>query len=348
MSSTAVRSGTRGIQSDALKRLLVAFGIANVGALALLPLTFYPPFRALFPTHAQGMQTVDFLRICSVVALLTLAIVYGLRRWLDGLIARLNDHMRACAATEPVPLPEVKIRGLCSALGTCALLAGALSLGLAFTDASLFQLFITEDYPLEYASVLAWLTAALCAAAALVVERHRFRAKLVFYVPLILFFVVCLGEESSWGQRMFAFRTPPVLQALNTQGEMTLHNIGSTTAFAHAFLLITVGFFIVLPRLLERRPEWAACLRFLNAPVLHPFAGQVYGLGLLVWIIVGLRFGTLGFSRFSLWGYYTQMDDEVFEFFAALAFLTFIAIDLAYRVAEARLVTPKRSMKSSL
>jgi hypothetical protein len=117
-------------------------------------------------------------------------------------------------------------------------------------------------------------------------------------------------------------------------------------AFAHVFLLITVGFFVVLPRLLERRPEWAAYLRLLNAPVLHPLAGQVYGFGLLVWIIVGLRFGTLGFSPFSLWGYYTQMDDEIFEFFAAYAFLTFSAVDLAYRVAEARLVAARGPMKA--
>ncbi len=64
--------------------------------------------------------------------------------------------------------------------------------------------------------------------------------------------------------------------------------------------------------------------------------GASYLIGLLTWIIIGVRFGTLGFHPFSLWGYYTQMDDEIFELFAAYSFFSFSFLDLAHWLKENR------------
>ncbi|HYT83488.1 MAG TPA: hypothetical protein VEK86_08550, partial [Gemmatimonadales bacterium] len=63
------------------------------------------------------------------------------------------------------------------------------------------------------------------------------------------------------------------------------------------------------------------------------FVARVYGIGLVAWVVVGLRFGTLGFSPLSLWGYYTQIDDEIWEFFAAFGFFSLAALDLAHRLS---------------
>lgn len=47
----------------------------------------------------------------------------------------------------------------------------------------------------------------------------------LFYLLLALLFLICAGEEISWGQRIFDWETPQVLLELNAQGETNLHNI---------------------------------------------------------------------------------------------------------------------------
>lgn len=49
--------------------------------------------------------------------------------------------------------------------------------------------------------------------------------KNVFYLLLGLFFIICFGEEISWGQRMLNIETPESVQKINAQGEFNLHNI---------------------------------------------------------------------------------------------------------------------------
>jgi hypothetical protein len=47
-------------------------------------------------------------------------------------------------------------------------------------------------------------------------------------VPLLGFailFFVAFGEEISWGQRVLGFQTPAVLNELNRQGEINIHNL---------------------------------------------------------------------------------------------------------------------------
>lgn len=47
----------------------------------------------------------------------------------------------------------------------------------------------------------------------------------LFYLLLALLFLVCAGEEISWGQRIFDWETPQILEEMNAQGETNLHNI---------------------------------------------------------------------------------------------------------------------------
>src|SRR5437667_63564 len=152
---------------------------------------------------------------------------------------------------------------------------------------------------------------------------------------LIALFVFCGGEEISWGQRLLHYQTPAWL-ASNKQHEINLHDIGSISVNENAFFVFTTLCCLVGPWLLARAPAWRVYLRRLNAPIMDPVVAQVYGIGLAAWVVVGVRFGTLGFSPLSLWGYYTQMDDEIWEFYAALGFCALTALDLAHRLAESR------------
>jgi hypothetical protein len=49
---------------------------------------------------------------------------------------------------------------------------------------------------------------------------------------------------------------------------------------------------------------------------------------LCAWSVVGIRYGTLGPHPFSLWGYYTQLDDELFEYGSAFAYFCLVLLDI--------------------
>ena len=60
-------------------------------------------------------------------------------------------------------------------------------------------------------------------------------------VALSMFGIGCLfiaGEEIAWGQWFFAYETPLGLRDLNTQGEMTLHNIEGLQGKSEAFRMV--------------------------------------------------------------------------------------------------------------
>jgi hypothetical protein len=125
------------------------------------------------------------------------------------------------------------------------------------------------------------------------------------------------------------------------QDETTLHNIGSTSLFSNAFFLISVTFFLFIPWLQEHIPRFTLYLAHFGLPLVRRGAVIVYLFGLVAWMIVGLRYGTLGFHPFTLWGYYRQLDDELLELMAALSFLTFALLNL-----EGVLRTKKRAKET--
>lgn len=45
------------------------------------------------------------------------------------------------------------------------------------------------------------------------------------FLLLTIFFFLAMGEEISWGQRIFGWDTPLALQNLNSQGEINFHNL---------------------------------------------------------------------------------------------------------------------------
>jgi len=51
------------------------------------------------------------------------------------------------------------------------------------------------------------------------------RSKNVFFILLALAFFFGGGEEISWGQRIFGFKTPELLDEVNAQHEFSFHNI---------------------------------------------------------------------------------------------------------------------------
>lgn len=208
-----------------------------------------------------------------------------------------------------------------------SIVIGAVVIGIAALNVDAYSKLIDEDGIIENASATLWLLAAIAGTLALFTQKRRLTASRIVLGLLLVFFVLCGGEEISWGQRILGFQGPQQLVALNKQHETNLHNIGSISVFSNVFFVLTLIFFLGLPWLAGqsnmRSKGWWQSL-----PKVSSDARRIYLIGFLVWVIIGIRFGTLGFHPYSLWGYYTQMDDEIFEFYTAYSFFAFSVLDL--------------------
>ncbi len=75
--------------------------------------------------------------------------------------------------------------------------------------------------------IVEWFTAIFYFLASLnfIIACKRVGFKNIWYWCIGLLFFIVAGEEISWGQRLFGFATPEILQNVNIQKEITIHNI---------------------------------------------------------------------------------------------------------------------------
>lgn len=276
-------------------------------------------------------EGISFFLLINGLNLMAIATAFVFRAKVGEAID--NIRMLPAAIRQSIGPGEIQILYRQEATVGVALLGLALTIGgyatlLALQDPDGYYHFIQEDGPVEYSSAIFWAIGAM----ALVIfslrqirgaTANRYQAIAMFL--LIAFFIVSSGEEISWGQRIFALETPELLKSVNVQNEITLHNIGSISVFSNAFFLLTVGFFILIPYLYRRHDSLRLVADYYRLPVPSRVAIVVYVITLTTWLVIGIRYGTLGFHPFSFYeaNYYTQMDDEIFECMAAYSFLTF-------------------------
>jgi len=126
----------------------------------------------------------------------------------------------------------------------CVLLAS-----LAVAQRPAFDAIVREDSVLEWAEVCAYGAAAV--ASALVAHRMLGLAGFA-YALLAVASVAAIGEELSWGQRLFHVTTPETLAAANRQHELNVHNLYNVDATTGVVLLAGALYGATLPLL--RRP----------------------------------------------------------------------------------------------
>lgn len=211
---------------------------------------------------------------------------------------------------------------------------------LSLRDVPAYFRLVQEDGLLEYCSAIFWFLAGvfLCL---YIVRQWRGGVggrALLPSLALLVFYIFCCGEEISWGQRLFHIEPADLIKSMNVQDEMTLHNMGSISVFSNAFLLATIAFFLLIPRLVQQSIRARRVFHFIHFPIPNRFTTGVYISSMIVWVFLGVRFGTLGFHPFS-WlpeHYYNQMDDEAFELLIAYAFLCFSIFENVKTVARVR------------
>ena len=104
------------------------------------------------------------------------------------------------------------------AVGTLALMA-------TFAHRPLFRAVLTEDGVLEWLQVVAICGAAVGGGVAARRYARRSVPTAVLFAGFVLIMLAGVGEEISWGQRIFGWSTPEGLEEINHQGETNLHNI---------------------------------------------------------------------------------------------------------------------------
>ncbi|MFC2333292.1 MAG: hypothetical protein ACFNL6_00280 [Candidatus Nanoperiomorbus sp.] len=97
------------------------------------------------------------------------------------------------------------------------------------------------------------------------VARHYFRRRqrlaMILAIAMVLLLGLMIGEELSWGQRIFGWGTPSFLAEINSQSEINLHNINTQLAqnilyFGGWLLLIGFAFWREsLTKLLRKYPK---------------------------------------------------------------------------------------------
>ena len=126
----------------------------------------------------------------------------------------------------------------------CLLLAA-----LAVVQRHVFDAIVREDSVLEWGEVSAYGAAAVASA----LVAHRTRGFVSFaYGLLAVAALGAIGEELSWGQRLFHVTTPESVAAANRQQELNLHNFASAESTTRFVLLAAAAYGATLP--LFRRP----------------------------------------------------------------------------------------------
>jgi len=128
-----------------------------------------------------------------------------------------------------------------------------------------------------------------------------------------------IGEEVSWGQRLFGWQTPEALKAVNRQHETNIHSLeGMIDTFRSLYLLIG-AYGTILPLLFFRARKSASYRNIFSLLAPH-YTLLPYFLVTLIWRVY-LSFWKLPEK------YYFEISkySEVVELILALGFLLFIS-----------------------
>lgn len=203
-------------------------------------------------------------------------------------------------------------------------LAGGLS---ALLGKHAYKWVTAEDGLAETLQVLLYfLSFVLCCAVArrLWVTAREEIALLYALLGIGLCFLV--GEELAWGQRVFGWGTPAALEAINKQGEITLHNIEGV-GYAFKWAQLAVGAYgailpVLLPWWIDGSAAWGRLRGFLAFVVPHftlvPYFAFMFG-----WRLYRNLFEEPDHYYFVVSEY-----NEIVELVLALGFLLFMTFQL--------------------
>ena len=107
-----------------------------------------------------------------------------------------------------------------------------------------FRALVREDSIIEWAEVLAYACAFVFSVR---IARERSGLVAAAYALLAVAAVLGIGEELSWGQRLFGLGTPEPLAAASRQGELNVHNMVDAESPTRLALLVASTYALAAP-----------------------------------------------------------------------------------------------------
>ena len=93
-------------------------------------------------------------------------------------------------------------------------------------------------------------------------RRTNQKGAAALYLMFTLGLIFLTGEEIAWGQRIFHLRTPESIKEINSQGEISLHNVVGYQELFNYFQLLVGAYGVILPLALPRmktlKRKWEA------------------------------------------------------------------------------------------
>jgi hypothetical protein len=160
---------------------------------------------------------------------------------------------------------------------------------LAIKERPLFDALVREDSVLEWGEVLAYGALAIIG---IRVVRRADGVVAVAYGLLAVAAMLAIGEELSWGQRLFHLTTPETVAAANRQQELNVHNLGGAETMTRLVMFGAALFGATLPLVRRAGP-------FVPPRVLVPAFAVVAGYFALRFAV--LPHPTYAQAKFSEW-----------------------------------------------
>lgn len=155
-----------------------------------------------------------------------------------------------------------------------------------------------------------------------------------FYFMLFLVFFIGAGEEISWGQRIFNFGTPEIVEKINVQKEFNLHNLKyfNSNNFDHQpkegillylsinylFKLFWFLYCVIIPIIARYNSFFFKFFKRINLPVPSMRIGLLF---LFNWFIFKFMISFYLIPRIDELGYYYNTVVEISESNSALIFM---------------------------
>ncbi len=173
----------------------------------------------------------------------------------------LIDQFRASAARWHVSV------GMATVLNLVALIGVPVLAAVFVAHRPTFRHLLNEDGVAEWGQVLFFAgTGVVAALVAMNRYRRRLKGQGVLWTGLAIAMLVIVGEEIAWGQRILGLETPEILERINNQDEITVHNIGRVLTIFNLVLFVA-SVYAILAEWIQRR--WNIAGRFRDGDRLY-------------------------------------------------------------------------------
>ncbi len=208
---------------------------------------------------------VEIFRIvCFILSFLVIGVFSVWKRILRSkTVVQLNEYQEA----EPTNQNRPHSLSNCSLfIVIVGIAAGIMYVGIGdlIFEAPIVQNINKEDGVIEQASAILFLSCSIIAI--LIAVRSVNRNRRIIHAILAIGFFLFLGEEISWGQRIFGFQTNELIKNINVQNENNIHNLLGYFA-DHLFIAGVFFFGVVLTVLRSVHPFWDRLFRKIGLPI---------------------------------------------------------------------------------